>query len=171
MSRTNETRHVEWYETFTCKYKLDARVCNNKQPWNEDKCRCECEELIDKGVCDKGFIWNSSNCECECDKSCNTGEYLVYYQSSDNLAMCPLSCTLPKKAFLYLSVWARREYIWKLNKKESLLIYFENCQTAPWFHRQGRKRIMNTFIIANINPTHVFFKHKFKKMRLKMPKS
>ena len=99
MSRTNETRHVEWYETFTCKYKLDARVCNNKQPWNEDKCRCECEELIDKGVCDKGFIWNSSNCECECDKSCNAGEYLVYYQLSDNLAMCPLSCTLPKKPF------------------------------------------------------------------------
>ena len=50
----------------------------NKQCWNDDKCRCECEELIDNDVCDKGFIWNPSNCECECDKSCNVGEYLGY---------------------------------------------------------------------------------------------
>ena len=37
-------------------------VCNNKQRWNKDKCKCECKELIDKGVCHKGFIWNPSNC-------------------------------------------------------------------------------------------------------------
>ena len=47
--------------------KLDAIVCNNKQQWNKNKCRCECKELIDKGICDKGFIWNPSNCECECE--------------------------------------------------------------------------------------------------------
>ena len=29
----------------------------------------------------------------------------------------PPSCTLPKHAFLSPSVWARREYIWKLNWK------------------------------------------------------
>ena len=78
MSRTNETRHREWHETCKCKFRLDSSVCNNKQRWNEDKCRCECKELIDKGICDKGFIWNSSNCECECDKSCDIGEYLDY---------------------------------------------------------------------------------------------
>ena len=44
-----------------------ANVCNNKKPWNKNKCRCECNELIDKGVCDKEFIFNPSNCECECD--------------------------------------------------------------------------------------------------------
>ena len=76
MSRTNETRHIEWHKTCKCKCRLDASVCNNKQRWNEDKCRCECKELIDKGMCDKGFIWNPSNCECECDKSCDIGEYL-----------------------------------------------------------------------------------------------
>ena len=76
MSRTNETRHMQWHKTFNCKCRLDASVCNNKQRWNEDKCRCECKELIDKGMCDKGFIWNPSNCECECDKSCDIGEYL-----------------------------------------------------------------------------------------------
>ena len=78
MSRTNETRHVEWHETCKCKCRLDASVCNNKQRWNEDKCRCECKELIDKGVCDKGFIWNPSNCECECDKLCDISEDLDY---------------------------------------------------------------------------------------------
>ena len=31
MSRTNETRHIKWYETCKCKYRLDASVCNNKQ--------------------------------------------------------------------------------------------------------------------------------------------
>ena len=55
---------------------MQASVCNNKQRWNEDKCRCECKELIDKGMCDTGFIWNPSNCECECDKSFDIGEYL-----------------------------------------------------------------------------------------------
>ena len=78
MSRTNETRHIKWHETCKCKCRLDASVCNNKQRWNDDKCRCECKELIDKGVCNKGYAWNPSNCECECDKSCNVGEYLDY---------------------------------------------------------------------------------------------
>ena len=78
ISRTNETRHIKWHKTCKCKCRLDASVCNNKQRWNEDKCRCECKELIVKGMCDKGFIWNPSNCECECDKSCDIGEYLDY---------------------------------------------------------------------------------------------
>ena len=51
---------------------------NNKQPWNDNKCRCECKELIDKGLCDKEFVWNRSNCESGCDKSCDVGEYLDY---------------------------------------------------------------------------------------------
>ena len=78
MSRTNETRFVEWHETCKCKCRLYAIVCNNKQRWNKNKCRCECKELIDKGICDKEFIWNPSACECECDKSCDIGEYLDY---------------------------------------------------------------------------------------------
>ena len=78
MSRTNETRFIEWHETCKCECRLDAIVCNNKQHWNNDKCRCECKELIDKGVCDKGHVWNTCKCECECDKSCDVGEYLDY---------------------------------------------------------------------------------------------
>ena len=75
MSRTNETKYIGWHETCRCKCRLDASVCNNEQRWNEDECRCECEELIDKGRCNKGFIWNP---ECECDKPCDVREYLDY---------------------------------------------------------------------------------------------
>ena len=78
MSRTNETRHIKWHETCKCKCRLDASVCNNKQRWNDDKCRCECEELTDKGICDKGYAWNPSDYECECNQSSDAGEYLDY---------------------------------------------------------------------------------------------
>ena len=54
ISRTNETRCLKWHETCKYKCRLDASVCNNKQRWSEDKCRCECKELIDKGMCDEG---------------------------------------------------------------------------------------------------------------------
>ena len=53
MSSTNETRHIEWHETCKCKCTLDARACNDRQLWNNDKRRCECKELIYKGRCDK----------------------------------------------------------------------------------------------------------------------
>ena len=76
MSRTNETRNKKWHEKCKCECRLDASVYNNKQRWNDDKCRCECKELFEKCVCDKGYAWNPSNCECECDKSCDVGEYL-----------------------------------------------------------------------------------------------
>ena len=56
MSRTNETRHIKWYKTCKYRCRLDANLCNNKQRWNKDKCRCECKELIDKGICDERFI-------------------------------------------------------------------------------------------------------------------
>ena len=78
MSRTNETRFLEWHETYECECKFGANICNNKQRWNKNKCRCECKELINKGICDKGFIWNPSNCESECGKAFNFGEYLDY---------------------------------------------------------------------------------------------
>ena len=81
MSRTNETRYIEWHETCKCECKFGKNVCNNKQHWNKNKCKCECKELIDKGVCNKGFNWNPSNCECEYDKAGDVGEYLDYENS------------------------------------------------------------------------------------------
>ena len=72
MSRTNETRHIEWHKTCKCQCRLHAIA--TKQRWKNDKCWCECNVLIDKGMCDRGHIWNPSNCEYECD----VGEYLDY---------------------------------------------------------------------------------------------
>ena len=52
MSWSNETKHIEWHKTCNCTCRLDPSVCNNKQRWNEDKCRCECrKELSDKERC------------------------------------------------------------------------------------------------------------------------
>ena len=35
MSRTNETRHIEWHETCKCECKFGANIGNNKQHWNK----------------------------------------------------------------------------------------------------------------------------------------
>ena len=79
MSRANEIKNIKWHETCKCECRLDAIVCNNKQRWNKNKCRCECQELlIHKSVRDKDFIWNRSNCECECNKACDFSAYLDY---------------------------------------------------------------------------------------------
>ena len=59
MSRINETRHIIWHETCKCIYRLTASVCNNKERWNEDKCRCKCKEFVDKKVCDNDFFLES----------------------------------------------------------------------------------------------------------------
>ena len=31
MSRTNEARYMEWYQTCKCRFRLDASVYNNEQ--------------------------------------------------------------------------------------------------------------------------------------------
>ena len=79
IQRINETRHIIWHETYKYICRLTSSVCNSRQIWNKDKCRCECkEDLIDNEIWDKEYIWNPSNCGCECDKSCGIGEHLDY---------------------------------------------------------------------------------------------
>ena len=77
LMRLNETRNVLWHESCKCVCKLNSSICNNKQIWNADTCRCDCNEDF-TGVlgCDKGFTWNPSTCECQCDKWCTLGQYL-----------------------------------------------------------------------------------------------
>ena len=41
MSRINETRQIIWHETCECVCRLTSAVCNSRQIWSEDKCRCE----------------------------------------------------------------------------------------------------------------------------------
>ena len=40
---TNETKRIDWHEKCKCKGRFNRSVCNNKQPWNDDKCRCKCK--------------------------------------------------------------------------------------------------------------------------------
>ena len=46
MQRIDETRQTIWHETCKCVCRLTSAVCNSKQTWNEDKCRCEFKELV-----------------------------------------------------------------------------------------------------------------------------
>ena len=73
----NETRNVLWHESCKCICKLNSSVCNNKQIWNDDTCRCDCnEDFTDIISCDKGYTWNPSTCECQCDTWRKPGQYL-----------------------------------------------------------------------------------------------
>ena len=52
MQRINETRQIIWHKTCKCVCRLNSSVCNNRQRWNEEKCRYECkEDLINKEIC------------------------------------------------------------------------------------------------------------------------
>ena len=44
LTKTNQSRHIKWNESCKCICRLDKIICNNKQKWNKDKCRCECKE-------------------------------------------------------------------------------------------------------------------------------
>ena len=73
----NETRNVLWHESCKCVCKLNSSICNNKQIWNGDTCRCYRNEDF-AGIinCTKGYTWNPSICECQCDMWCKPGQYL-----------------------------------------------------------------------------------------------
>ena len=73
----NETRSVFWHESCKCVFKLNSSVCNNKQIWNSDNCRCDChEDFVSIINCTKGYTCNPGTCECQCDMRCKTGQYL-----------------------------------------------------------------------------------------------
>ena len=65
-----------------CKYckcvcRLNSSVCNSKQIWNSDTCKCDCnKDFVGIITCNKGYIWNPSTCECQCDMWCKPGQYL-----------------------------------------------------------------------------------------------
>ena len=79
LRRLNETRNVLWHESYKCVCRLNSSVCNNKQIWNSDTCRYDCNEDF-AGIlnCTKGYTWNPSTCECQCDMWCKPGQYLDY---------------------------------------------------------------------------------------------
>ena len=42
ISPKNMLRNVTFHKSWKCDSLLDEKVCNNKQKWNKEKCRCEC---------------------------------------------------------------------------------------------------------------------------------
>ena len=48
MTLTKKTKQVIFHESCKCICRLDPIVCNNKQRWNKNKCRCE--SLINKNM-------------------------------------------------------------------------------------------------------------------------
>ena len=77
LMRLNETRNVLWHKSCKCACTLNSSICNNKQIWNSDTCRCDSNEDF-AGIisCTKGCTWNPSICECQYDKWCKPGQYL-----------------------------------------------------------------------------------------------
>ena len=77
LMRLNETRNVLWHKSCKCVCRLNSSVCNSKQIWNSDTCRCDCNEDF-AGIknCTKGYMWNPSTCACKCDMWCKPGQYL-----------------------------------------------------------------------------------------------
>ena len=77
LTMLNETRNVLWHESCKCVCKLNSSVCNNKQIWNSNTCRCDCNEDFAGMInCAKGYTWNPSTCECQYDTWCKPGQYL-----------------------------------------------------------------------------------------------
>ena len=73
----NETRSVLWHESCKCVCKLNSSGCNNKQIWNSDTCKRDCNEDFASIInCTKGYMWNPSTCECQCDAWCKPGQYV-----------------------------------------------------------------------------------------------
>ena len=73
LMRLNETRSVLWHESCKCK---NMEIWN-KQIWNSDTCKCDCNEDFASIInCTKGYMWNPSTCECQCDIWCKPGQYL-----------------------------------------------------------------------------------------------
>ena len=65
------------HESCKCVCKLNSSICNNKQIWKGDTCRCDCNEDFAVIInCTKEYTWNPSTCECKCDTWCKPGQYL-----------------------------------------------------------------------------------------------
>ena len=65
---------MKQYESCECKCKLNESVCNSKQKWNHDGCRCECKQLYDSSSYKDDFMCNPSTYDCECNKACEIGK-------------------------------------------------------------------------------------------------
>ena len=156
MSRTNETKHIEWHETCKCKCRLDTSVCNDKKSQNNDKCRCECKELIEKCICSKGLIWNPRNCEYECDKLCDVGVYLGYenWKCRKRLVdklLEECSENIDENKFVNVTLNDYKNVCWSCTIYIVLLVIFFKCLIVIscdfvyfyWYLKKGNANVTN----------------------------
>ena len=79
MSRTNETRNIEWRETCKCKCRLDAKVDHSKNVGIKINADMNVKMWLKKTTdMINNLSWNPSIDEYECDKSCGIEQYLSY---------------------------------------------------------------------------------------------
>ena len=45
MSKTKEAKHIKWHETCKSECRLNSSAYNDKQHWNNDRCRYECKRI------------------------------------------------------------------------------------------------------------------------------
>ena len=116
LARINETRKIAWHGTCKCICRLTSAISNDRQEWNENKCRCECKkDLVSKMASDKGYMWNPSTCSCECDRYCETGQYLDYKNCV---------CTLIEQCTSIVDMDIKNNTLSKKSDESSSNIYF-----------------------------------------------
>ena len=80
ISQKTVLRNVSSHKSCKCGCLLDKKVCNNKQKWNKDKCRCECLKVK---KCGNGFSWNVVNCRCESKRFFKKAAALITEKACD----------------------------------------------------------------------------------------
>ena len=66
LSKKNVLKNISLHKSCKCDCLLDEKVCNNKQKWNKEKCRCEC---LKEEKCSDDSYFNVINCSCEMEKA------------------------------------------------------------------------------------------------------
>ena len=52
----NELKTIAKHKSCEYKCEFDGRKCNSIQKWNNDKCRCGCENRKKNHSCEKDYI-------------------------------------------------------------------------------------------------------------------
>ena len=59
-------KNISFHQSCKCGCLLGEKVCNNKQKWNKEKCRCE---YLKEEKCSGNSFFNVVNCSCEMKKA------------------------------------------------------------------------------------------------------
>ena len=79
ISQQNELRNIESHGSCQCSCLLNFSVCNYKQKWNKDKCRCEC---LKTKKCGGEFFWNVINFRCESRRFLKSKNFLKFKKAA-----------------------------------------------------------------------------------------